>query len=120
MTKAQELKAKELIATIENEGLRKEVLADFEESPKGAILHDDYIAAVMIRIAEKLEKSDYKDRVIAEKAELDEKIEKLSDFIVSEKFEEIVKDFNERTDMRNQLLAMRDYSIALKSRIERF
>ena len=120
MTKAQELKAKELIATIENEGLRKVVLADFEESLKGAILHDDYIAAVMIRIAEKLEKSDYKDRVIAEKAELDEKIEKLSDFIRSEKFKETVKDSKERYDMRNQLLTMMRYSTILDSRIARF
>ena len=92
MTKAQELKAKELIATIENEGLRNVVLVEFENSLKGAMLHDYNIAAVIIKIAEKLEKSDYKDRVIAEKAELDEKIEKLSDFIRSEKFKETVKD----------------------------
>jgi len=120
MTKQQELKARELIATIKNEGLRKAVLEDFEESLKGLMLYDDSIASVITRIAKKLEKTDYKDRLIAEKAELDERIQKLSDFINSEKFKEIVKDFKERYDMRRQLLAMWGYSTALKSRIERF
>lgn len=60
----------------------------------------------------------YQDRVIVEKKELDEKIKKLSNFIFSDKFDEVSE--RERPLIRNQFYVMLSYSETLVKRIEIF
>lgn len=62
----------------------------------------------------------HQQRVIAEKAELDEKLGKLSAFINSEKFTSIVSDAAERERLVCQEETMRDYSGILGERIAAF
>lgn len=60
----------------------------------------------------------YQERVIEEKRELDDKIEKLKTFMNDEVFDELPQ--KEKENMSIQLSAMFTYSSALKSRIEAF
>ncbi len=60
----------------------------------------------------------YKERVIAEKVELDGKIEKLRGFIGSEVFD--VVSLEEQKRMRRQELIMQLYSDVLEERIVAF
>ena len=57
-------------------------------------------------------------RVVEEKKELDEKIEKLDAFIASNKFNGVGTD--ERGRMRKQILIMEKYSQVLGDRIKHF
>lgn len=59
-------------------------------------------------------------RVIEEKKELDEKLEKLTAFTKSPKFMEIVKDYKQALLLIKQKGAMRLYSSILKERIDLF
>lgn len=60
----------------------------------------------------------HQQRVVQEKAELDEKIEKLEAFIQSEKFK--VVDSEDSFLLNQQLAYMLAYSNTLQMRIERF
>ena len=62
----------------------------------------------------------HQQRVIEEKRELDEKIQKLSAFIYSEKFVSIVSDDDERLRLLQQDEVMRQYSRVLCNRIASF
>lgn len=59
--------------------------------------------------------SDFKDRLLTEKSELDEKIEKLSTFVNSEKIDTI--DPKQKQLLNQQLPAMQSYSDILAQRI---
>jgi len=61
---------------------------------------------------------DYQKRVVAEKMELDERLEKLSDFIRGNIFSGL--DADEKNRLRYQLLAMQLYSNILSDRIVAF
>lgn len=61
---------------------------------------------------------EYQARVIAEKAELDERISKLGAFLDGEVFKTL--DIEDRALMMAQLTAMHAYSYTLGGRIERF
>lgn len=61
--------------------------------------------------------SDFRTRLETEKAELSEKLEKLRDFIASEKFQEI--DAVQMTLLNIQVKAMETYSQCLLERIVR-
>jgi len=63
--------------------------------------------------------SDYKNRVVEEKEQLDIKISKLSAFVFSGKFTEI-ENIKEREYMERQLHYMMDYSRCLRERILSF
>ena len=60
----------------------------------------------------------YQERVIEEKKELDSKIERLTTFIKSEKFDKLPEDEQKR--MRWQAVTMELYSAALADRVENF
>ena len=60
----------------------------------------------------------YQDRVVVEKDELDERIEKLTNFIQSVKFQSIPEE--EQELLTRQLEVMREYSSILEERIEGF
>ena len=60
----------------------------------------------------------YQERVIAEKAELDEKIQKLRKFLEDGDISHLSE--NDRLLMTRQLCAMQDYSLILASRIDAF
>ena len=62
----------------------------------------------------------HQQRVIEEKLELDEKIQKLTAFIYSEKFVSIVSDDDERLRLLQQDEVMRHYSRVLCNRIASF
>ena len=62
----------------------------------------------------------HQQRVIEEKRELDEKIQKLTAFIYSEKFVSIVSDEDERLRLLQQDEVMRQYSRVLCNRIASF
>lgn len=62
----------------------------------------------------------HQQRVVDEKRELDEKLQKLTTFINSEKFAEIVKDEDERGRLVCQEDVMKDYSAILAERIAAF
>ena len=62
----------------------------------------------------------HQQRVIEEKRELDEKIQKLTAFIYSEKFVSIVSDGDERLRLQQQDEVMRQYSRVLCNRIALF
>ena len=62
----------------------------------------------------------HQQRVIEEKRELDEKIQKLTAFIYSEKFVSIVSDDDERIRLLQQDEVMRQYSRVLCNRIASF
>ena len=62
----------------------------------------------------------HQQRVIEEKRELDEKIQKLTAFIYSEKFVSIVSDDDERLRLLQQDEVMRQYSRVLCNRIASF
>lgn len=62
----------------------------------------------------------HQQRVVDEKRELDEKLQKLTAFISSEKFVSIVQDEAERERLVCQEEAMADYSAILAERIEAF
>ena len=62
----------------------------------------------------------HQQRVIEEKRELDEKIQKLTAFIYSEKFVSIVSDDDERLRLQQQDEVMRQYSRVLCNRIASF
>ena len=62
----------------------------------------------------------HQQRVIDEKRELDDKLQKLTAFISSEKFSTIVKDEAERGRLVCQEETMKDYSAILAERIEAF
>ncbi|MEA3643336.1 MAG: hypothetical protein VBE63_25870, partial [Lamprobacter sp.] len=61
---------------------------------------------------------DYQQRVIAEKEDLDGKIERLATFMTGETFEALPG--AERSDMQLQIGAMQEYSDILANRIGRF
>ena len=61
--------------------------------------------------------SDFKTRLIEEKAQLEEKIDKLDAFLVSEKVKEI--DDVQKALLQVQATAMNTYLQCLKERIER-
>ena len=61
---------------------------------------------------------DYQLRVITEKKDLDEKIEKLGKFVLGHIFHGL--DIDERKDMLLQLGTMELYSLVLEKRIQRF
>jgi hypothetical protein len=56
-----------------------------------------------------------KNKIIIEKQNLDEKIEKLSSFVLSTKFASLSSE--QKYALNNQLRAMNDYSRALRDRI---
>lgn len=60
----------------------------------------------------------YQRRVVEEKAELDSKIKKLDEFILTESFEEL--DMDEQDLLERQLSIMQDYSEILADRIRYF
>ena len=60
----------------------------------------------------------YQKRIVNEKKELDEKIEKLNKFIVSKKYSEL--DILERSKLDRQRMAMKNYSFCLWERITIF
>lgn len=62
----------------------------------------------------------HQQRVLDEKRELDEKLQKLTAFISSEKFSTIVQDEAERGRLVCQEETMKDYSAILAERIEAF
>jgi len=62
----------------------------------------------------------HQQRVLDEKRELDDKLQKLTAFISSEKFSTIVQDEGERGRLVCQEEAMKDYSAILAERIEAF
>jgi len=62
----------------------------------------------------------HQQRVVAEKAELDEKLTKLSAFISSKNFADFVKDEAERGRLVCQEEVMKDYSEILAERIAAF
>ena len=62
----------------------------------------------------------HQERVVAEKAELDEKLTKLSAFISSPNFTAFVKDEAERGQLVCQEEVMKDYSAILAERIQAF
>ena len=62
----------------------------------------------------------HQQRVVDEKRELDEKLQKLTAFISSEKFVTIVQDEAERGRLVCQEETMKDYSAILAERIEAF
>jgi len=59
----------------------------------------------------------FKDRLIKEQVELEEKLNKLDNFIVSEKFNEI--DDVQKALLQVQATAMNSYNQCLKERLER-
>ncbi len=61
---------------------------------------------------------EHQQRVVAEKMELDEKREKFSAFVGGDIWQKL--DPAEKARMRRQMIAMQDYSTALKERIEAF
>lgn len=62
----------------------------------------------------------HQQRVVDEKRDLDDKLQKLTAFISSEKFTTIVQDEAERGRLVCQEEAMRDYSAILGERIAHF
>jgi len=62
--------------------------------------------------------NDYKERVVAEKSELDIKIEKLRSFLASEKVATLVAD--DILLLTEQLRTMNAYSKILRQRIDKF
>lgn len=60
----------------------------------------------------------FKDRLIIEQEELDQRLEKLSQFVKSAKFEEIVKDEEQRDLLIRQKELMGEYLKVLNRRIE--
>lgn len=62
----------------------------------------------------------HQQRVVDEKRELDEKLQKLTAFISSEKFVTVVQDEAERGRLVCQEETMKDYSAILAARIEAF
>ena len=62
--------------------------------------------------------SDFRDRVRAEAAELDDRINKLAAFLPSDTFNNLSKDEQDR--LTSQLAAMQDYSACLSERIRAF
>lgn len=60
----------------------------------------------------------HQERVVAEKKELDDKLNKLSDFIESEKFDDL--DENEQDRLTMQYDIMQLYSNILETRIKYF
>ena len=60
----------------------------------------------------------FQERVVVEKNELDEKINKLSSFIESDRWSSVAED--EKEWMRKQLVAMGEYSNVLSQRIANF
>ena len=62
----------------------------------------------------------HQQRVVDEKRELDEKIQKLTAFIYSEKFTSVVKDEDESRRLLQQDELMRQYSRILYERIANF
>lgn len=65
------------------------------------------------------EMQEYKNQVIEEKKELDEKIKKLNVFMKSKDYEKIVGP-HERIRLERQLYVMMEYSSILGSRIDNF
>lgn len=65
------------------------------------------------------EMQDYKNRVIEEKKELDERIKKLNVFMKSKDYEKIIGP-HERIRLERQLYVMMEYSSILGSRIDNF
>lgn len=62
----------------------------------------------------------HQQRVVAEKAELDDKLDKLSTFVASPKFAVVVTDEAERARLRAQKDTMAQYSWILAARIAAF
>ena len=62
----------------------------------------------------------HEERVIAERAELHEKLDKLNEFIRSPTFNETVPDMNDRRLLLQQREAMEEYEDILAARIRRF
>lgn len=62
--------------------------------------------------------TDYQQRVVREKEELDVKLNNLDSFLVSEQF--IFLDIEEKRRLLRQAAYMRDYSNVLKERIKAF
>jgi hypothetical protein len=61
--------------------------------------------------------SDFKTRLVEEQAQLEEKLNKLDDFLMSEKVNDI--DDTQKALLQVQATAMNTYSQCLKERIER-
>ena len=61
---------------------------------------------------------DYKERVIAEKKELDAKLQRLSVFLDGDSLKTLPQAEQER--MQRQLVIMKDYSMVLEERIAAF
>ena len=59
----------------------------------------------------------HQQRVLTEKAELDEKIEKLKTFVCGDNFISVVKDIQEQILLFQQLTTMQKYSKILENRI---
>ena len=62
----------------------------------------------------------HQQRVLTEKVELDEKIDKLHSFVVGDNFTSIVKNVQEQILLLQQLTAMQSYSKILEARIQFF
>lgn len=61
---------------------------------------------------------DYQERVVNERAELGEKIVKLTKFMFTEKFNSL--EYGERTNLEKQLYIMLEYAKTLQDRINLF
>lgn len=66
-----------------------------------------------------MELKPHQQRVVTEKAELDEKVGKLDAFVLSEEFADLVG-FDEMCRLINQLHTMKQYSAILGERIAAF
>jgi predicted nuclease with TOPRIM domain len=62
----------------------------------------------------------HQERVVQELKELEDKLEKLHNFIISDSFDEIVGDPDECSRLVYQRHTMQQYAIALKDRIKNF
>ena len=62
----------------------------------------------------------HQQRVVVESNELNDKIEKLSEFIESDNFKNVVKDEEERFRLRKQEFLMIEYNDVLIDRINNF
>ncbi len=62
----------------------------------------------------------HQQRVLTEKEELDEKIEKLHSFVTGDNFTNVVKNIQEQILLLQQLTAMQSYSKILEARIKFF
>jgi hypothetical protein len=93
-------------------------LVEYLDSPnKNHELHQNYISWSPKDVFDRSYKdvSDFKSRLILEKSELDQKIDKLNQFIQSENFSKV--SYLQQSLMVEQIQSMRNYSHTLERRL---